>query len=122
MITIARIKSILRTCIAKSEAASPEPWKMEDGGCTPLPDYKPGGKTFAFINDGDFATSRAGMKVEDAAFISCARTLTPHVCRGYLEMIEWLEVNALVMSEDGQRASNWLESIRQEWDKFEHLL
>jgi hypothetical protein len=89
MTTIEQIKSALQAHIAEAEAATPGPWDVN---------------------------SKYVGRMADAAFIAHARTMSPLVCRGYLQMIEWLEFDeSYGQTSTGILARSRLEFIRQEW-------
>ena len=130
MTTIEQIKTALQTHIAEAEAATPGPWEIDDGdGYGALKLFADAHLTVSMATViGDDAISEA-----NATFIAHARTMSPLVCRGYLQTIEWLEEDASYTGElycpgdeyahgveygksiIGVKAYRRLESIRQEW-------
>lgn len=82
---LAALKAALKQHIEEAEKATPGPWTPTNRGCSN------GGVRFDFIDAGDFASSEAEMTVENAIFISRARTMSPLACRIALEAIKALE-------------------------------
>ncbi len=109
MTTIEQIKDALKTHIAEAEAATPGPWyywNLKDNDVIATGEET--GKAIC-------ALAGLSSKPAEFTFIAHARTMSPLVCRGYLQMIEWLEEDCEMDHQHQQIAQNRLESIHQEW-------